>query len=91
MDILDRQQVALRYKGFNDLYTFFNIIGKYVLSGRPYEPPLDFSWRASAFQEELLALVPAADGGGHEEDDWEVEGAEQQRAAVAWTVCQAAN
>jgi hypothetical protein len=43
MDILDRQQVALRYKGFNDLYTFFNIIGKYVLSGRPFEPPLDFS------------------------------------------------
>ena len=31
MDILDRQQVALRYKGFNDLYTFFNIIGKFCV------------------------------------------------------------
>ena len=30
MDILDWQQVALRYKGFNDLYTFFNIIGKFL-------------------------------------------------------------
>ena len=34
MDILDRQQVALRYKGFNDLYTFFNIIGKFNVFGK---------------------------------------------------------
>ena len=43
MDILDRQQVALRYKGFNDLYTFFNIIGKFCLYGQLSGPQLDFS------------------------------------------------
>ena len=43
MDILDRQQVALRYKGFNDLYTFFNIIDKSYLSGQLSGPQLDFS------------------------------------------------